>query len=75
MSLDSKGFPKIHGTATLNDKGQLVIPREARKAMGLEAGSKLVIMQSPKRPALILLRSEEVESLIKDLADALESDK
>jgi AbrB family looped-hinge helix DNA binding protein len=67
-------FPKILGTATLNDKGQLVIPVEARNALGLAAGSKVVIMSSPDKPALILLKAEEVEAMVQDLANALHSD-
>ncbi len=65
-------FPKILGTATLNDKGQLVIPVEARNTLGLSAGSKVVILSSPHRPALVLLKAEEVEAMVKDLANALE---
>lgn len=66
-------FPKILGTATLNDKGQLVIPREARQAFDLAPGSKLVIMSSQQKPALILIKAESVEAMIKDLSDALDS--
>jgi AbrB family looped-hinge helix DNA binding protein len=73
MGLKSDHFPKILGTAILNDKGQLVIPREARQALGLAPGSKVVIMQSPSRPALVILRAEEVEALVKDLDNALNS--
>jgi AbrB family looped-hinge helix DNA binding protein len=73
--MNSEHFPKILGTATLNDKGQLVIPREARQALDLTAGSKVVIMSSPKRPALVILRAEEVEAMVQDLANALNSDK
>lgn len=65
-------FAKILGTATLNEKGQLVIPAEARASVGLKAGSKVVIMQSPDKPALVLLKAEEVEAMIKDMANALE---
>jgi AbrB family looped-hinge helix DNA binding protein len=65
-------FAKILGTATLNDKGQLVIPSEARNSLGLEAGSRVVIMKSPDKPALVLLKAEEVEAMIKDMTSALE---
>ena len=66
-------FPKILGTATLNEKGQLVVPVEARNSIGLTAGSKVVIMSKPGSPALILLKAEEVEAMVKDLAIALDS--
>jgi AbrB family looped-hinge helix DNA binding protein len=72
--MSSHPFSKILGTATLNDKGQLVIPVEARSKLGLSAGSKVVIMSSPDKPALVILRAEEVEAMVKDLANALNSD-
>ena len=67
----SKVFPRILGTATLNEKGQMVIPREARQELSLEPGSKVVIMSSPHKPALIVLKAEEVEAIVQNLADAL----
>jgi len=68
-------FPKILGTATLNEKGQLVIPVEARNDLGLAAGSKLVIMRSPHKPALVLLKAEDVEAMVRNLAEALDDKK
>jgi AbrB family looped-hinge helix DNA binding protein len=67
-------FPKILGTATLNDKGQLVVPVEARNSLELNPGDKVVIMSSPHRPALVLIKAEEVEAMVKDLANALKKD-
>lgn len=64
-------FPKILGTATLNEKGQLVIPVEARNSLELNSGDKVVIMSSPHRPALVLIKAGEVEAIVKDLASAL----
>lgn len=65
-------FSKILGTATLNEKGQLVIPVEARTSLDLKPGSKVVIVKSPEKPALILLKAEEVEAMIRDMTNALE---
>jgi AbrB family looped-hinge helix DNA binding protein len=67
-------FAKILGTGTLNDKGQLVIPAEARSSLGLKSGDKLVIMRSPEKQALVLIKAEEVEAMIKNLSDALTKD-
>lgn len=33
----------FHGVATISDKGQVVIPAAARKAMGLKTGEKLLV--------------------------------
>ena len=69
--MDSNHFPKILGTATLNEKGQLVIPAEARSDLGLDPGTKVVIMKSPRKSALIVIKAEHVEGMIKNLSDAL----
>lgn len=67
------GFSKILGTATLNEKGQLVIPVEARHKLGLEPGSRVVIMSSAEKPALTLIKAEVLEEMVRDLADALDT--
>lgn len=34
---------KIYGITTLGEKGQIVIPADAREAMGLKKGQKLLV--------------------------------
>ena len=36
-------FGKYYGSTTVSERGQIVIPAEARREMGLEAGTKLLI--------------------------------
>jgi len=69
-----KHFSKLLGTATLNEKGQLVIPAKAREELELTAGSKLIVMKGASKRALVLLKAEELEGMIKDLSDALNGD-
>lgn len=69
--MDTDHFPRILGSASLNEKGQLVIPVEARKEMGLEAGSRLVLLKVPNKNALMLIKAEAVESMVRKLTDAL----
>jgi len=66
-----KQFPKILGTATINEKGQLVIPADARKDLNIKPGDKLVIMSSQHKPALIMVKAEEIEALVQGLSQAL----
>jgi AbrB family looped-hinge helix DNA binding protein len=37
---------KLYGTATVGSKGQVVIPAEAREAMGIQTGEKLYVFGS-----------------------------
>jgi AbrB family looped-hinge helix DNA binding protein len=69
-------FPKILGATTLNEKGQLVIPVEARKSLGLKAGDRIVIMSSSsKKPALLLIKAEALEALAEKLTNILNDTK
>ena len=36
-------FGKYYGSTTVSERGQIVIPAEARREMALEAGTKLLI--------------------------------
>lgn len=40
-------------TVTLSSKFQIVIPREAREAMGLSAGDELLVLSKPDRVAIV----------------------
>ncbi len=52
--------------ATLSSKNQIVIPREARKALGLKPGDKvLVIVQSGK--VLLLEKPKSYEAAIRGM--------
>jgi AbrB family looped-hinge helix DNA binding protein len=43
MVQKSKNSEEFYGTTTLGKKGQVVIPIEARKAMGIKKGDKLLV--------------------------------
>ena len=45
----------------MSTKGQIVIPRDLRKMLGLVSGSKLEILTDGKRILLRLLRSGQVK--------------
>lgn len=46
---------KIYGFVTIGTKGQIVIPAEAREALGLGAGDHLFVVGSEKKGVLVLL--------------------
>jgi AbrB family looped-hinge helix DNA binding protein len=43
MAKYHKNSEQFYGTTTLGEKGQVVIPAEARKAMGIKKGDKLLV--------------------------------
>lgn len=63
----------FYGSATVGTKGQIVIPAEARQALGIDTGAKLVVFGMGKGNMLGMCTVESVESLLSDLTTKLES--
>ncbi len=55
------------GSNTIGDKGQIVIPVEARQTFGLKAGDKLIFMGHSAKGALIVTKPEIFEKHMADL--------
>jgi AbrB family looped-hinge helix DNA binding protein len=56
----------FYGTSTLGERGQLVIPAEARAALGMEAGDKILIMQHPGKNGLVLFKLSHARQFIEE---------
>ncbi len=50
------------GTATIGQKGQLVIPAGARKQMKLKTGDTLLVMSGRHGGTLVLMQPEKVKA-------------
>ncbi|MGQ9729671.1 MAG: AbrB/MazE/SpoVT family DNA-binding domain-containing protein [Candidatus Zipacnadales bacterium] len=55
---------KYWGSATVGERGQMVIPADARKALGIEAGDKLVIFGHEWGKRLIIVKAETVTQYV-----------
>ncbi len=60
--------PELLGVATLNEKGQIVIPAEARAKLKLSSGDKLLVF-TDRRKGLILAKAEDIERMTKEITD------
>ena len=54
--------PRIFGTAKVGDRGQIVIPKEAREYFGIEPGDTLLIL-GDKNMGLVISRPEVLSDL------------
>lgn len=57
----------FYGAVTIGERGQVVIPAEARKQSGLEPGEKLLVFRHPHIRGLVLARLDEVQELLVEL--------
>ena len=55
---------KCFGSTTVGPRGQLVIPVEARKELGIDIGTKLLVFSHFRGRGLILVKVEAVEELL-----------
>ncbi len=54
------------GSATVGERGQVVIPADARKAYGLEIGDKLLVFSRHRHAGLLLIKADLVTKLVSD---------
>lgn len=71
MDSEKEITKQFYGTTTVGEKGQVVIPVEARQAMGVERREKLLTFGIGKN-ILVLVKLSEVEQLATHLSSRLE---
>lgn len=72
MEHEPSGFPgKCYGATTVSERGQIVIPAEARREMGLEPGTKLLIFGPAKGRVLTLMTAETVSGCVRHAMERL----
>lgn len=53
-----------YGSATVGDKGQVVIPAEARKKLGIEKGDKVFVFGNQEHGVMILIPAGRVSEMV-----------
>ena len=52
------GHGKCYGSTVMGERGQVVIPAEAREEVGIEPGEKLIVFGNPNRGVIIIFKSD-----------------
>lgn len=67
----TKEPPQFYGKVSVGSKGQIVIPREARQAIGIGPGDKMVIFSGPphQKRMISLMPEEEFNKFLTFLED------
>lgn len=66
---------KLYGTATVGTKGQVVIPSDAREAIGIKTGDRLYVVGSTSKKFVGLIKEEQLRALIEHITDNVETYK
>lgn len=72
---DDKNFSlkdHFYGAATVGERGQIVIPVEARKKYNIESGDKILIMGAPHEKGLMLVKIDAMREFMLTLMSDLQ---
>jgi AbrB family looped-hinge helix DNA binding protein len=73
MNIKISGHPdhKFYGATTIGERGQVVIPAEARRDLGLEPSDKLLVFGVKNNGGLMLARAETFTEMLSKAAEML----
>jgi AbrB family looped-hinge helix DNA binding protein len=55
---------KVYGTAMVGERGQLVIPSDLRKDLGIKAGDKLMVFAKIDRKMISIMREKDFSDFL-----------
>ncbi len=67
QQIDPHIYGVCHGSTSLGERGQVVIPKKARAKLGLKKGDHLIVIE--KHGVLVLAPSRVVEDMVSHLSD------
>ena len=62
---------KFYAAVTLGERGQIVIPQEAREGMKLQPGEKLLVFHGPKGIGLSIMPARAVSAFVAEAMERL----
>lgn len=72
--LGKKNAQRIFGTAKVGDRGQIVIPKEAREFFGIQPGDTLLVL-GKQETGLIVAKPETLNLLADQIFDSIETEE
>ncbi len=63
---------KFFGSATIGERGQVVIPADAREALGFAPGDKLLVMRHPIHQGVMMFKIEAAREFIEEFRASME---
>jgi len=57
----------FYGSVTVGERGQIVIPSEARADLGFHPGDKLLVMRHHSHPGLMIFKFDAVREFLAEM--------
>ena len=59
-----EGIPKFYGATTLGERGQVVVPAEARKDLNLLPSTKVMVFGAPMGGGLLIIKADSIAEML-----------
>lgn len=63
----------FYGSVTIGERGQVVVPSDAREELGLKPGDKLLAFKAPMGEGVVLAKPEAFEKHLADMNQHINS--
>ena len=70
--IERKRDSRIYGTVKVGDRGQVVIPAEARKELDIKPGDLLFVMAGRNRRGIAMVKADAMRELAEKIMQGLE---
>jgi AbrB family looped-hinge helix DNA binding protein len=65
----------FYGSVTVGERGQIVIPAEARNELNIASGDKLLVMKHPVHKGLMICQFDAMREFLEELEHSLDKVK
>ncbi len=59
----------VFGIAKVGEKGQIVIPKEARKVFDINTGDNLIVLGDTKKGGMAIIKASEFTTIAEEIID------
>jgi len=70
--IEGKRDTRLYGTVKVGDRGQVVIPAEARKELDIKPGDLMFVMAGRNRRGIAMVKADTMRGLAEKIMQGLE---
>ena len=71
--MEKKRNVQLYGTVKVGDRGQVVIPADARKELDIKSGDHLLVMSGRNRRGITMVKADALRELAEKIMQGLEA--